>query len=143
MAKDKTKPKHSQLTIAVDFDGTIVEHVFPDIGKPVPGSFKWLKKFREAGARLLLWTMRSDGQDSGDVLADAVKFCEENGVTFEGVNVNPLQHSWTTSPKAYAHLYIDDAAFDCPLRENPRCGGRPFVDWEKVGPAVLEMIEAH
>ena len=128
-------------TVAVDFDGTIVEHVFPDIGKPVPGAFKWLKKIQKAGARLILWTMRSDGQSSGDVLTQAVEFCAKHGIEFFGVNQNPEQ-KWSTSPKAYAHIYIDDAAFGCPLVESKRCGGRPMVDWDAVGPKVVEMIEA-
>jgi hypothetical protein len=128
------------MNIAIDFDGTIVEHVFPEIGKPVPGAFKWLKAFQEAGANLILWTMRSDGQSSGDTLTQAVDFCREKGIEFWGVNANPDQH-WSSSPKAYAHIYIDDAAFGCPLRKNPRVGGRPFVDWEKVGPKVLKAIK--
>jgi hypothetical protein len=130
------------LTIAVDFDGTIADHAYPDIGKPVPGAFKWLKAFRKKGAQLILWTMRSDGQESGDVLAQAVEFCREHGVEFWGVNQNPRQE-WSKSPKAYAHVYIDDAAFGCPLIENKRMGGRPMVDWDVVGPAVMAMIEAH
>ena len=52
------------IPIAVDFDGTIVDHVFPEIGAAVPGAFKWLKRFKEAGATLILWTMRSDGPGS-------------------------------------------------------------------------------
>lgn len=128
------------MNVAVDFDGTIADHVFPDIGKPVPGAFKWLKRLQKAGARLILWTMRSDGQKHGDVLTAAVEFCREHGIEFFGVNGNPEQATWTTSPKAYAQVYIDDAAFGCPLRENPRAGGRPYVDWEQVGPAVLELI---
>jgi hypothetical protein len=128
------------MNIAIDFDGTIVTHEFPRIGDVNPYAFSWMKKFQEAGARLILWTMRSDGQECGPVLTEAVDHCRANGVEFFGVNSNPEQGSWTTSPKAYAHLYIDDAAFGCPLRENPRAGGRPMVDWELVGPKVLELL---
>jgi hypothetical protein len=127
------------LTIAVDFDGTIADHLFPRIGRPVPGAFSWLKKFRSKGAQLILWTMRSDGQDAGDVLTEAVEFCRENGVEFWGINKNPRQ-DWSLSPKAYAHVYIDDAAFGCPLIPNWKVGGRPMVDWKKVGPAVMRMV---
>lgn len=136
------------MIIAIDFDGTIVEHEFPEIGPAVSGAFKWMKRFQECGARLILWTMRNDdrvgkgGKDIGPVLTDAVKFCLGNGITFWGVNTNPEQKSWTQSPKAYAQLYIDDAAFGCPLKENPRLGGRPFVDWDVVGPAVMMQIQA-
>jgi len=126
--------------IAIDFDGTIVTHEFPAIGDVNPEAFTWMKKFQEVGANLILWTMRSDGQDCGPVLTEAVEHCRKNGVEFFGVNSNPEQAAWTASPKAYAHLYIDDAAFGCPLRENPKCGGRPMVDWEKVGPAVMAML---
>ncbi len=129
----------SAFPIAVDFDGTIADHVFPDIGTPVPGAFEWLKAFREAGATLVLWTMRSDGQEYGDVLSDAVAFCQENGLLFDHVNEHP--QDWTTSPKAYAKVYIDDAAFGCPLRDNPS-GGRPFVDWDMVGPVVMELVKS-
>lgn len=130
------------MIIAVDFDGTIVEHEFPEIGPAVPGALRWLAAFQAAGAKLILWTMRSDGQKHGPVLSDAVEFCRTNGIAFFAINENPQQRSWTASAKVYANAYIDDAAIGCPLRENPRLGGRPFVDWEAVGPKVLAMIEA-
>lgn len=129
------------MIIGVDFDGTIVDHRFPEIGSEVPGAFRWLKSFQEAGAKLILWTMRSNCQNSGDVLVNAVDYCRERGVEFFGVNCNPDQHTWTTSPKVYAHVYIDDAAYGCPLKENPRTDGRPFVDWDVVGPAILAKIK--
>jgi hypothetical protein len=133
------------MLICVDFDGTIVAHEFPDIGAPVPGAFRWMKAWQEAGAKLILWTMRSDGRDgegkeNGPVLTDAVEFCRKNGVEFWAVNGNPQQASWTQSPKCFAHLYVDDAAVGCPLRENPKAGGRPMVDWDVVGPKVYEML---
>lgn len=128
--------------IAVDFDGTIVDHQYPDVGREVPGAIHWLKQFQKAGAKLILWTMRSDGRPDGSTpLADAVQFCHEHGIEFWGVNTNPGQESWTGSPKAYAHLYIDDAAFGCPLIENPRMGGRPYVNWAEIGPTVFMWLE--
>lgn len=130
------------MLIAIDFDGTIVEHEFPEIGKECPGAFEWMKKWQEAGAKLILWTMRSDGQNSGDVLTQTVEFCKQNGVEFYGVNSNPSQ-SWSTSPKAYAKLYIDDAGFGCPLIESKKSGNRPMVDWSIVGPSVLRLIQLH
>lgn len=135
------------MIIAIDFDGTIVEHAFPEIGRPVPGAIRWMKRFQELGARLILWTMRSDRGAGGphDVpeepyLFEAVAYCEQNGVTFWAVNGNPQQSSWTESPKAYAHLYIDDAAFGCPLTESKRMGGRAMVDWDVVGPEVESLL---
>lgn len=132
------------MIIAIDFDGTIVDHQFPDIGPEVPGAFMWLREFQQAGAQLMLWTMRSDGREDGtNTLADAVNFCRANGVEFWGVNENPQQKGWTGSPKQYAHLYIDDAAFGCPMRDHPSATSRrPVVDWEKVGPEVLALLAA-
>ena len=68
--------KHT-LTIAVDFDSTIVEGAYPEIGKPQVFAFESLKKLQEQGHRLILWTYRS-----GDRLEEAIKFCEEKGLVF-------------------------------------------------------------
>lgn len=132
------------MIIAVDFDGTIVEHDFPRIGRSVPGAIEWLKIFQSAGARLILYTMRSDGQKAGNVLTQAVQYCTENGLEFWGINRNPEQDSWTSSPKCYAELYIDDAAFGCPLIgfEGKIISQRPYADWSIIGPKVMKMIEA-
>lgn len=129
------------MIIGVDFDGTIVDHVYPDIGAPVPGAIHWMKEWLKAGAKIILWTMRSDTERHGPTLTAAVKFCEDNGIKFYGINENPTQKSWTTSNKQHCNLYVDDAAFGCPLRENPRLGGRPYVDWDVVGPGVLKIIK--
>jgi len=134
--------------IACDFDGTIVDHRFPDIGQEAAGACGWLRRWREAGASLILWTMRSDGRtgtgaDNGPVLADAVAFCKARGVEFFGVNENPTRTSWTGSPKVYANVYVDDASIGCPLRESPRAGGRPVADWSAIGPTVLDLVERH
>lgn len=124
------------MIIAVDFDGTIVEHRYPDIGEPCPGAIDCMRQFASAGAKLILWTMRH-----GKELSDAVDYLKDAGIELFGVNENPNQKSWTDSPKVYAHIYIDDAAFGCPLRESARMGGRPYVDWDAVGPEVLKAIQ--
>ena len=129
----------NEITIAVDFDGTIALHEYPEIGAPVPGAIEWMKKFKEEGARVILFTMRSDRPER-EYLQEAVDFVESRGVGLDGVNTNPGQESWTDSPKAYAQVYIDDAAFGCPLKLNP--GGRPYVDWDLVGPHVMKYIIA-
>lgn len=139
------------MIIAVDFDGTLVDHVFPEIGEPVPGAFDWLQRFKEAGAFLILYTMRADERGLKSIekfpgerkfLSEAVEFCRAQGIEFDALNRNPTQDEWTASPKAYAHVYIDDAAFGCPLVPCAN-GGRPTVDWSIVGPAVMEMIVTH
>lgn len=128
------------LTVAVDFDGTIAEHAFPRIGSPVPGAFEWLAEFQRRGIKLILWTMRSDGQKNGNVLTDAIEFCRQNGIEFVSHNENLTQSEWTSSPKAYAHAYIDDTAIGCPLI-HPH-NARPYVDWSEIGPRVLALLEA-
>jgi hypothetical protein len=115
--------------IAIDFDGTIVEHIYPLIGQPVPGALEVMKELQAKGHRLMLWTMRS-----GEPLAHAVKYCEDNGIKFWGVNENPEQQTppmWSTSNKQYAQIYIDDAALGCPLQVGVQ-GTRPMVCWKSV-----------
>lgn len=113
--------------IAVDFDGTIVTHMYPDIGKEVPNALRVLKRLQDDGTLLILWTMRS-----GDKLQEAVDWCAARGITFWGINRNPLQSEWTDSPKAYAPLYIDDAALGCPLLPDKSGSDRPMVNWREV-----------
>jgi len=98
----------------------------------------WLKRFNTYGIRIILFTMRSDSEMFKTALSDAVAYLEGKGVTLFAVNTNPTQASWTTSPKAYAHVYIDDSAFGCPLI-HPRGFNRPCVDWSKVGPQVEQL----
>jgi hypothetical protein len=119
--------------IAVDFDGTLCEHCFPAIGAEVPKAFAVLKELQAAGHRLILWTMRNDGRTdgSGPVLTEAVEWCRERGVEFWALNGNPEQGAWSQSPKAYAQLYIDDAALGCPLRPSKGVD-RPMINWTRV-----------
>ena len=126
------------MFVCVDFDGTIVDHCFPAMGEPVPGALKWLKRFNTYGVRIILFTMRSNCEMFKTALTEAVAYLENNGVILFAVNVNPTQASWTTSPKAYAHIYIDDSAIGCPL-VRPRGFKRPCVDWSKVGPQVEQI----
>ena len=126
------------MIICVDFDGTIVDHRYPEIGPEAPGAIQWLKRLQSHGAKLILFTMRSDKGPAGPTLSDAVHFLESRGITLYGINKNPDQHTWTESPKAYADVYIDDAALGCPLT-HPKGFHRPCVDWSKTGPALLEL----
>lgn len=131
---------NASKVIAIDFDGTLCEHKFPDIGNEVLGAFAVLKELIAAGHRLILWTMRNDGRPSGDgdVLTQAVEWCRTCGIEFWSVNSNPQQHTWSQSQKCYAHHYVDDAAIGCPLRP-AFSTERPMVDWAKV--RVLMMKE--
>jgi hypothetical protein len=69
-----------------------------------------------------------------------VNYLTENGIELYGVNKNPTQVHWTSSPKAYGQVYIDDAAFGCPLIELEGFA-RPCVNWDEVGPGVMAMLE--
>jgi hypothetical protein len=94
------------------------------------------------GHQLILFTMRSDISEAeknngemligaGNYLTDAINWFKRNNIPLYGIQKNPTQNTWTTSPKAYADLYIDDSALGCPLimsLEEPRA----FVDWVKV-----------
>ncbi len=93
------------MIIAVDFDGTIVEHKFPKIGKEIPYAIKTLKLIQKKGHKLILWTYRS-----GKELEKAVNFCEERGLYFHAVNNNfdGEEFDNTYSRKIYADIYIDD-----------------------------------
>ena len=109
MAMDTEKPKRTKgLTIAVDFDGTIVEHKYPAIGKEIPFAIDTLKQLSFEGNRLILWTARD-----GNLLEEAVEFCKKRGLTFYAVNSNhPAGYLFggksDKSQKVIADLYIDD-----------------------------------
>ncbi len=130
------------MVIAIDFDGTLCEHAFPDIGQEVPGAFNVLKELQDIGHTLILWTMRSDGGRHGPVLTDAIAWCKARGIEFNSVNVNPGQVSWTASPKAYAAIYIDDAALGCPLRPAFKTE-RPMACWTKIRDLLVEKEALH
>lgn len=123
------------MIIGVDFDGTVVEHRYPDIGKEADNAFVYLRRLQELGAKIVLFTMRS-----GRELDEAVRFMEKHGVVFYGVNTNPTQRSWTTSPKAYCDVYVDDAGIGVPVK-SPHKAGRPVVDWDIVGPALIREVK--
>lgn len=95
----------NSLKIAVDFDGTIVENKYPEIGKPIIFAFETLKKLQEEGHQLILWTYRN-----GKRLDEAVAFCEKKGITFYAVNKSYPEEEFdnTISRKILADIFIDD-----------------------------------
>jgi hypothetical protein len=92
-------------TIAVDFDGTIVEDEYPAIGKPILFAFDTMKKLQDKGHRLILWTYRK-----GRALDEAVQFCEDNGIVFYAINKSFPEEEFDPkySRKINADLFIDD-----------------------------------
>ncbi len=118
--------KDNGYVIAVDFDGTCVEHNYPAIGMDVEGAAEVLRTLNKHGHRIILNTMRS-----GQRLEAAVRWFRDRKIELWAVNRNPEQECWTSSPKVYADIYIDDSALGCPLifLEGMR---RPVVNWSKV-----------
>ena len=95
----------SGIKIAIDFDGTIVDHEYPAIGKEKLFAFQTLRELEKLGARLILWTFRA-----GKELDEAVEYCRKNGIEFYAVNKNYPEEIFddTVSRKIDADIYIDD-----------------------------------
>lgn len=94
------------MRIAVDFDGTIVNHRYPAIGSEIPFAIATLRKLEEDGHEIILWTVRE-----GHLLDEAVEFCRKRGLEFYSVNAEYPDAAWSgsgVSRKISADLYIDD-----------------------------------
>lgn len=94
------------MIIAVDFDGTIVNHEYPKIGKEIPFAIDTLKKIQaEGNHQLILWTVRE-----GELLEEAVEFCRARGLEFYAVNSNYPEYERIDGQarKLTAELFIDD-----------------------------------
>ena len=108
------------MIIAVDFDGTIVEHKYPKIGREKPFAIDTLRRLAGEGHKIILWTSRE-----GELLEDAIRFCKDRGFTFYAINSDTPAGSLTftdktTSTKLVADVYIDDR----------NLGGLP--DWGEI-----------
>ena len=141
--------KDSKYVFAVDFDGTCVTHAFPYIGLEI-GAASVLKELTNLGHKIILFTMRSDIENptsddynihpkGGNYLSDAVQWFKDNDIPLYGINTNPQQLSWTTSPKAYADYYIDDASIGTPMFYNKLVSDKPFVNWVKIRELLVEQ----
>lgn len=92
--------------IAVDFDGTLCENNWPEIGEPKFGTITYLLKEKKQGAKLILWTCRV-----GEMLEKAVTWCAEHGLEFDAVNENLpeiIESFGTDTRKIFANEYLDD-----------------------------------
>lgn len=108
------------MVIAVDFDGTIVEHKYPKIGEEIPFATQTLQMLIKDGHRLILWSVRE-----GALLQEAVDWCHQRGVDFWAVNrdypeENGAESNNHFSRKLKADLFIDDR----------NIGGLP--DWGQI-----------
>lgn len=115
------------MTIAVDFDGTIVEHRYPQIGEEIPFAIETLKMLIKDRHRLILWSVRE-----GELLEEAVEWCRKRGVEFYAVNRDyPEEEKEKNnhfSRKLKADLFIDDR----------NVGGLP--DWGEIYRMVTENV---
>ena len=96
------------LVIAVDFDGTLCEHRFPDIGEPHRDVITGLIRLRKAGYKLILWTCRE-----GEYLMNAVRWCHQHSLDFDALNENLTETVRTLRAdprKIIADVYLDDRA---------------------------------
>ena len=115
------------MNIAIDFDGTIVEHKYPQIGKERLFAFETMKQLQKQGHNLMLWTFRS-----GKELEEAISFCKERGVEFYTINNSYPDEEFqsNSSRKILADIYIDDR----------NLGGFPgwSLVWQLLGNGNLE-----
>ena len=94
------------MIIAVDFDGTLCEDKFPEIGAAYEIRLKRLKHLKQCGCKLILWTCRN-----GAMLTSAVDWCKAHGLEFDAVNENlpEVQKKWGgDTRKVFCNMYIDD-----------------------------------
>lgn len=95
------------MTIAVDFDGTIVTHEYPKIGKEIPFAVQTLKMLQDDGHKLILWSVREH-----KLLEAAVEWCRERGLEFYAVNKDypeeEIHNNNHYSRKLKVDLWIDD-----------------------------------
>ncbi len=94
------------MIIAIDFDGTIVQHCYPRIGEEIPFATDTIRMLAQDNHRIILWTVRE-----GDLLDQAVEWCRARGVEFYAVNKNFPEERCVESSfsrKLKADLFIDD-----------------------------------
>ena len=115
------------MIIAIDFDGTLVEHKYPEIGREIPFAFETLRRLQQDRHRLILWTVRE-----GRLLDEALAFCRERGIEFYAVNRDyPEEEKGANrhySRKLKADLFIDDR----------NLGGLP--DWGTLYEMVTQKL---
>lgn len=141
------------LTVAIDFDGTVVDHCYPYVGDDNPGAVQVLKNMVATGHHIILLTMRdavnksprwpkNPSVNQPTVIDDAIGWYEDHDIPLFAINCNPAC-TFSKSNKVYADIYIDDAALGCPLvMKMDKTGnvyGRPMVDWFTVEGRLVHM----
>ncbi len=136
VSKRKLKQADTMI-IALDFDGTVVKHRYPEVGEDI-GAVPVLQALQKNGHQFILFTMRDNHSNHRNCLKEASDWFAKNHINLIGINCNPWQKSWTDSTKVYAPMYIDDAALGAPLkRDTPN--ERPYIDWGKCVDMFADM----
>jgi hypothetical protein len=109
--------RRKSLVFAVDFDGTIVENIFPQTGSPYPGAVETLKELHELGHRIIIWTCRT-----GQGLEEAKSWLHNNAVHYDAINddVKSTKIWLKGNRKVFADYYLDDRSWP------------PFPGWAAI-----------
>ena len=102
--------------IAVDFDGTLCENAYPEIGHPKYAVINYVRRQKMQGAKLILWTNRS-----GVCLQEAIRWCKQFGIVFDAINENiPEMVEFFNGDcrKVFANEYLDDRAIPLPVERS-------------------------
>jgi ribonucleotide monophosphatase NagD (HAD superfamily) len=90
------------MIIAVDFDGTLVEHRYPEIGVLKTGALEAMKAFKKDGHKIVIWTCRAGKEEMA-----VRQFLIQNDIPFDSINT-PAPGTDLGTRKIYADVYIDD-----------------------------------
>lgn len=135
------------MVLGLDYDGTVTEDCFPNIGPELPGAVDTLRWLNSKGVKIILYTMRSHQQgldpETGklgevkegmtSVLQDAIDWFKEKGINLWAVNYNPDQ-TWSNSRKIFCDYYLDDRNIGTPLDSNGS------VDWVRVRVLLEKLV---
>ncbi len=94
----------SNRIIAVDFDGTIVDHMYPTIGNIKEDVVSRMRAEKKHGTTIIIWTCRD-----GIYIDIMIKYLKDNNIPYDYVNENV---PWVdiSSRKIFANEYWDDRA---------------------------------
>lgn len=134
MTLNENKRASGQIYVALDFDGTMVRHEFPKVGKDIGAETVLKELINSFDVQYILFTMRD-----AKYLEDAVQWFKDKNIPLFGINTNPTQKSWTKSPKAFADIYIDDLGIGIPTKKDQDYKV-PYVDWQKLKPILVEKL---
>lgn len=100
--------ENGKFVIAVDFDGTIVEQFYPEIGELKENAKKVINKLYDEGHTIIIWTCRCNAHDEIEDLTNMKYFLEFNGIKYHKINENADCVTFGCKPKIYADVYVDD-----------------------------------